>query len=230
MAIIDLDSISFDEEPFANGPNHDLESWSHRVDRMVEANRWSLAFTTDLLSLSSPGGSTTSRMVSTSRVVSTPESGGGGVRRRARASGRGWLPREGPGFVAYSPDENRHGSLTLVNMIKLVALEYSRRFPGDVLWIGDLDAAKGHVSHKSGVDVDIRLPSKVTRKAASSFRDPNYSREKTQVIIDLFMQFEEIEYIFFNDTSIRGHSGQARGAVIQLEPGHDDHIHIRIKG
>lgn len=53
MPIIDLDSISFGEEPLANGPNHDLDVWSRRIDKLVEANRWSLGFVTDLLALSS---------------------------------------------------------------------------------------------------------------------------------------------------------------------------------
>jgi hypothetical protein len=56
-------------------------------------------------------------------------------------------------------DEHRSGRPALVSLAIATAAEYARRFPGETLAIGDLDApGPRHETHESGVDVDLYLP------------------------------------------------------------------------
>jgi hypothetical protein len=55
--------------------------------------------------------------------------------------------------------EHRWGRPGLVSLILATAAEYSRRWPGERMAIGDLDApGPRHQTHDRGVDVDLYLP------------------------------------------------------------------------
>jgi len=56
-------------------------------------------------------------------------------------------------------DQRRSGRPALVSLILTVAAEYARRYPGEILAIGDLDAeGPRHETHRNGQDVDLYLP------------------------------------------------------------------------
>ncbi|PIR98791.1 hypothetical protein COT87_02900, partial [Candidatus Collierbacteria bacterium CG10_big_fil_rev_8_21_14_0_10_44_9] len=58
-------------------------------------------------------------------------------------------------YVISSPDNNRCGSATLINTIYTVSKRWYAKYPNSKIRIGDLNAAAGHASHMTGVDVDI---------------------------------------------------------------------------
>ena len=56
-------------------------------------------------------------------------------------------------------EDHRYGRPALVALILAAAEEYSRRWPGERLTVGDLDApGPRHATHRRGVDVDLYLP------------------------------------------------------------------------
>jgi hypothetical protein len=56
-------------------------------------------------------------------------------------------------------EDHRSGRPALVALAVATAAEYGRRFPGEPLAIGDLDApGPRHETHEDGVDIDLYLP------------------------------------------------------------------------
>lgn len=79
-----------------------------------------------------------------------------------------------------------------------------------------------HKDHQKGLDVDFRLLRKDGAKIGVTFRDPNYSRPRTQELVNVIRGnlILPVVKVFFNDTLVTG-----------VEPliGHDDHLHVRFK-
>ena len=146
------------------------------------------------------------------------------------------LPIEGPGFHHhfgagdwYDKEGGDHwGTKELVDFIIKVGERWHQRYPdGPRVQIGDMSLKGGgpmppHKSHQLGVDVDIRPVRKDGLETGLNFKkDPDsYDQNRTQEMIDLFYECGNIDIIFFNDSKIKG---------VVYEPGHDDHIHVRIK-
>jgi murein endopeptidase len=234
--IINMDRVPKVENPFAHSPNKSVERWTDMTKKALEANRWCLGFFHPLINtVLSPGGTLTQQVQGSSSgggvVVTTAAQPVRSYQGPVNAAARATLPERGPGYVHTSGPARRAGHPLLIKVIQWVAAQFAAKYPNHLLNIRDLDAPSGHKSHKKGVDVDVWLPTiNGDHRTPISYKDKRYSREKTQYLIDLFMNnpYAEIEYIFFNDTAIRGHVGQT-GGVIQSEPNHDDHLHIRIR-
>ena len=68
-------------------------------------------------------------------------------------------------------------------------------------------------------DVDVRVPRRDTAEQASNYKDPSYSRERTQRLVELFRQNGfPVTHIFFNDPKVTG---------VSPWPNHDNHLHVR---
>lgn len=108
------------------------------------------------------------------------------------------------------------------NMKLLVFLNESEK-PGRVD-VGDISlkngaAYGGHQTHRRGRDVDMRPAATVYQnKSIGSFRkNPTYSEEKTQVLVDLLRMDPNVKRVLFNDSRIQG---------VSRAEGHDDHLHV----
>lgn len=90
--------------------------------------------------------------------------------------------------------------------------------------VGDMSRADGnpygrHKAHRQGKEVDMRPATQAyTHAAVGSFqKNPNYSREKTQALVDLLRFDPNVKRILFNDPAIQGVSPAAD---------HDNHLHV----
>lgn len=119
--------------------------------------------------------------------------------------------------------DRRYGVARTIEAINDVARQYHSAF-GIRLGIGDISKIgggpiSGHASHRKGVDVDVRVPRRDTAEQASNYKDPSYSRERTQRLVELFRQNGfPVTHIFFNDPKVTG---------VSPWPNHDNHLHVR---
>lgn len=83
--------------------------------------------------------------------------------------------------------EHRWGRPGLVSLILGTAAEYARRWPGELLAIGDLDApGPRHTTHDRGVDVDLYLPhAMMTRNEGRGRYVPNYEGKSPSEVREL---------------------------------------------
>lgn len=77
----------------------------------------------------------------------------------------------------------------------------------------------GHLSHRKGTEVDIRLIRKDGKEARVTRFDPAYDRDATKKLIGLLWETGAVRVILFNDSSIP-----------KVKPwlNHDDHLHVSI--
>lgn len=81
-------------------------------------------------------------------------------------------------------DEHRWARPGLVSLVMAAAAEYQRRWPGEVVTIGDLDAAgPRHQTHDRGVDVDLYLEHAMIAQNIGGGRYPdNYANRPERVV------------------------------------------------
>ncbi|MFF4502298.1 penicillin-insensitive murein endopeptidase [Streptomyces sp. NPDC001401] len=136
------------------------------------------------------------------------------------------LPEFGLGFRATGRPAHRFGRPETARALLAVAAAWRRAHPrGPVLDIRDLSRSgggplPGHVSHRLGLDVDIRPVKANARQGPTSWRQPSYSRALTQELVDLLHGngVLPVHVIFFNDPEVRG---------VRPLKNHDNHLHVR---
>lgn len=113
----------------------------------------------------------------------------------------------------------------MMTAILRVSLEWQarekRRFG-----VGDISLAGGpkppdHNSHMSGLDVDLRPLRKDGLEAPVSWWDREYDKDATAKLIELFRTFAPVVTVGFNGPDI---------PYVVKWRGHDDHIHIKLRG
>jgi hypothetical protein len=129
--------------------------------------------------------------------------------------------------------DERCGRIELVNMVYAVSKQWKERYgsDGSRVNVGDLNAP-GHISHKNGVDVDIRTSDLSAANAPNARKYPKI-RERSiwlaQRLID-----NGARSILYNDTAIFSavnSYGRSKGLnydVMQYYANHDEHFHVRI--
>ena len=74
-------------------------------------------------------------------------------------------------------EEHWWGSKGLVSLILAASAEYQKKFPGEVLVVGDLDApGPRHSTHRRGMDVDLYLPGMMIAENLGNSRHPSNYR------------------------------------------------------
>ena len=152
------------------------------------------------------------------------------------------LPAFGTGFVSWdanrlrSPNRawRRWGTNRLVRLLVTVARDFRAAHPGArPLLIGDLSRPHGgdfgrqygsvwHVSHQNGLDADIYFPREDrARQAARTAAD--IDRRLSQDLVDRLVRAGATKVFVGPGTGLTGPPG-----VVQVIPGHDDHVHVRI--
>jgi len=164
------------------------------------------------------------------------------------------LPPEGNGWQAVRISRNRHwGHPELVRFVQEIAAR-SRGMGNPDLWIGDLAQPRGgpmpnmHVSHQTGLDVDIWLDlsprPQMSRAAREDINVPSLVLpDETSVnprftpaharLIRLAAEHPLTDRVLVNHGIKRGlcemHRGEAWLRKIRPWRGHDSHMHIRIR-
>lgn len=135
------------------------------------------------------------------------------------------MPQAGPGYDCYSTTGDRYGLPEVIEAVKSVCAAWEKLYPsGPRVGIGDISLPNGgpmppHASHDRGIDVDIALVANTNEEIGLTWDHPKYSHERTQQLIDLFLNNPVlgVRVIFFNDPQARG---------VQPWAGHDNHFHV----
>lgn len=134
------------------------------------------------------------------------------------------LAASGVGFESYAVSSGRWGRPSLVYAIERVGRRWAQ-LRRDRIGVGDLSLAGGgpfppHAGHRQGREVDIAPVRSDARELPVSIFDAAYSRTWTARLVDLFRAEVALDVVLFNDARVPG--------VVRW-PGHDDHLHLRIR-
>lgn len=133
------------------------------------------------------------------------------------------LSGENGNFYLYEPQDRVWGTPSTIQSIKNIAIQLKPH--GFELGIGDISFQQGgrmspHGSHKRGVDVDIRPIRADGRRSPCTITDPNYSHEKTKLLVEALHSLPNLKLILFNDSKMKG---------VRFYEGHHNHLHVRFE-
>ncbi len=133
------------------------------------------------------------------------------------------LTGENGNFYLYEPHDRVWGTPTVIQTIKNIAIQLKPH--GFDIGIGDISFQAGgrmspHGSHKRGVDVDIRPIRTDGKHVPCSITDPNYSHEKTKLLVEALHALPNLKLILFNDSKMKG---------VRFYEGHHNHLHVRFE-
>jgi penicillin-insensitive murein endopeptidase len=134
------------------------------------------------------------------------------------------LTGENGNFYLYSPKDRVWGTPTAIQAIRTVANELKAH--GFEIGVGDISFQQGgrmapHGSHRRGTDVDIRPLRKDGQRVPVTITDPNYSRDRTKILVETLLAQPSVSLILFNDTNIQS---------VRFYEGHHNHLHVRFEG
>jgi hypothetical protein len=124
-------------------------------------------------------------------------------------------------FYLYVPRDRVWGTAAALQSIRTVANDL--RPHGFEIAIGDISFQQGgrmapHGSHRRGVDVDIRPLRADGQRLPVTITDPNYSRDRTKLLVEALQAQSNLHLILFNDTKVQG---------VRFYEGHHNHLHVR---
>ncbi|WP_157069917.1 penicillin-insensitive murein endopeptidase [Sandaracinus amylolyticus] len=148
-------------------------------------------------------------------------------------------------------DDHRWARPGLVSLIAATAAEYQRRWPGEVVTVGDLDAAgPRHQTHDRGVDVDLYLEHAMIAQNIGGGRYPdNYAQRSAREVellrarvIDLAKILATCSggrlRIYYNDPDLvrdfrawfegRGMTSDVGPPMLMHNPLHRFHFHMTV--
>jgi hypothetical protein len=144
------------------------------------------------------------------------------------------MPKQGNGFLCTKLARNRYGLSETIVALQKIAESWRRIYPtGPRIQIGDISRAGGghfppHVSHRIGLDIDIRPIRKDKRETSVTISESNYDREGTRKLISEIINnpILQVKVIFFDDQElIRFFPNR----LVQKESNsnHVNHMHVR---
>lgn len=177
--------------------------------------------------------------------------------RSKKKSGRGFYQlTSGPGYIVRD-SRKAWGTFSLVNGIMVAMSAYNRRYPdASPIYVDDLSIKNGgkllpHLSHRKGVDVDIRYPLVEPTEEYGDIRLSNMDLRRTWYLFKQFLNSDEVEYIFvdykfqkalyefakdrgasqdeLNEIFQYPHGKNTQTGIIRHEEGHKSHFHLRFK-
>ena len=132
----------------------------------------------------------------------------------------------GNGYYSYTTMDKQYGTQKTVDAIVEVCRQWMMPNPTAPVGLGDMAYRGGapmapHHSHRDGKEIDIR-PVRTDRKSApTNIHDPTYDRQATSVLVALLLAHPNVHTILFNDSAIKG---------VKHWAGHDNHLHVKMKG
>lgn len=133
------------------------------------------------------------------------------------------LMAENSNFYLYEKIDRTWGTPATIDSIRNMAAALIPA--GITVGVGDISFPNGgrmapHGSHRRGVDVDLRPQRKDGGRSPVNIHDPNYSRERTQIVVETLQKDPNLQLILFNDQKING---------VRFYEGHHNHLHVRFK-
>ena len=135
---------------------------------------------------------------------------------------------EGEGYYRIPPYEELYGDPDTIAVIQETGKVYAKEFPDKPFGVNDISRRGGgpfppHGGHQAGLEVDIRPPRLDGGTVPVTWKDGNYCRECTVRLAEILKQTGRIDQILFNDPEM------VRLKLAVPFPGHDNHLHVRIK-
>lgn len=136
------------------------------------------------------------------------------------------LPRSAPGIVCNNRTGDSHwGKKEVIEaLLRIGALwAATKKTP---ISVGQISRRNGgpfppHLSHKLGVDVDIRPMRLDGRNLPVSVTDKAYAADATRVLVYMVRENAKVKLILFNDPAL------VKAGLTRKYAGHSNHIHVR---
>jgi murein endopeptidase len=141
------------------------------------------------------------------------------------------LPANGVGFVTNNRGSNgefQFGQQSTIDACLAVGMEWNASHQERPFSIGQISKKGGgpmppHLSHRLGVDMDVRPMRTDGQNASVTIDDAAYDRATTTALIDLWWKKAPVQLVLFNDPTVIG-AGLSRPS-----PGHGNHFHVRLR-
>lgn len=140
------------------------------------------------------------------------------------------LPASGVGFVTNNRGANgefQFGQQSTIDACLAVGREWNVSHPHRFS-IGQISKKGGgpmppHLSHRLGVDVDVRPMRTDGQNARVTIDDAAYDRAATTALIDMWWRKAPVQLVLFNDPTVIG------AELSRPSPGHGNHFHVRLR-
>lgn len=141
------------------------------------------------------------------------------------------LPLSGTGFVTNNrgaSGEFQFGQQSTIDACLALGNEWHSSHPERPFSIGQISKKGGgpmppHLSHRLGVDIDVRPMRKDGQNNSVTIEDAAYDRATTTALIELWWKKAPVQLVLFNDPTVIG-AGLSRPF-----PGHGNHFHVRLR-
>jgi hypothetical protein len=138
-------------------------------------------------------------------------------------------------FEPFTPPSERWAAKETIDVLYTVAQEWKRNYPNGRLNIGDLTAAEGHSSHKTGVDIDLDATTDGVMWAADFSDWSVYDQNATINLGKMFANTGLIQVIFYNDPVVNEkvldyspEANPSEGMQMYEVVNHHHHFHVRL--
>jgi hypothetical protein len=137
------------------------------------------------------------------------------------------LAAEGPGYVLFNRDADKaYGRPEFVELVRRVAAEWGRRHPDLKLVVADLSLRGGGPfpghggDHQDGREADVWPVTSNGQPEPTNIYAPNYSRELTTELINLFREVNPAAVVYFDDPPL------VAAGLVRATLDHNNHLHV----
>jgi LysM repeat protein len=136
------------------------------------------------------------------------------------------LPPKGVGYTTYYSQNRKFGTPATIQKLQELAKQWNAKNPNFPIQIGDISIKGGgkisdHVSHRKGIDVDIRPFSKSGVPGALTIHNKNYNAAKTKEFVKMLKQNYPNTMVLFNDPAL------TKSGLTKYWDNHNNHMHLR---
>jgi penicillin-insensitive murein endopeptidase len=141
------------------------------------------------------------------------------------------LPESGVGFVTNNRGahgEFQFGQKSSIDAALAVAAAWNGLHSERPFSIGQISLKGGgpmppHLSHRLGVDIDVRPMRKDGHNEPVSIDEGEYDRAQTTELINLWWETAPVQAVFFNDPTV------IAAKLSRFVTGHGNHFHVRLR-
>lgn len=136
------------------------------------------------------------------------------------------LPKSAPGLTMFNRGPNTHwGRQEVIDALLELGERWAalKAYPIAIGHISRRDGSKfpPHLSHRKGVDVDIRPLRKDGKNLPVTIKQKMYDADATRVLVHMIREFAPVKLILFNDPVL------VKAGLTKGYPDHSNHLHCR---
>lgn len=136
------------------------------------------------------------------------------------------LPKLAPGIVTNNRTRDSHwGKAEVVDALLRIG-ELWAAIKKTPISVGQISRKNGgpfppHISHRLGIDVDIRPMRLDGKNLPVTIHDMAYAAEATLMLVHVIRENAKVKLILFNDPAL------VKGGLTRKYVGHESHLHVR---